>query len=112
VSEVTERVGEAEVLLGDTVVAKGSYSLVIEPPALDARRPHEGRRRARGTLRLEDGHTAHKAMAAPAVRVRLDRSVEVTVEVHLYVPGAAFVAFTCADGAVLDQLTQRPAITQ
>ena len=103
----TEKIGVAEVLVGDSVVGTGAYSVIIEQLAQNG--AYETRARARGTLRLQEGHTAHKAMAAPAVRVRLDKEIEVIVEVHLYVPGASFVAFTCSDEKALAHLTRRAA---
>jgi hypothetical protein len=111
VSDVTEKVGEVEVLLGESVVASGTYNLVIEPHPPGGRK-QESRRPARGTLRLREGHSAHRAMAAPTVRIRLDRAVDITVEVHLYVPGASFVAFTCDDCDALAQLGQSSAATE
>jgi hypothetical protein len=102
---LTEWLGVAEVLLDDSVLATGQYHLVLEHPD-EAGEPAAGPR-ARGTIRLDQGSGTHRAMSAPAVRIRLDHATELVAEVHLYVPGAGFVAFTCSDRCALQKLLDR-----
>jgi hypothetical protein len=106
-----EKIGVAEVLLNDRVVASGSYNLVL-PQSLGGERAGAGPKpvdqtTALGTIRLENGHLAAKAIGAPAIQVRLDHQEELLVDVYLYVPGAAFVAFTCSDMSALRKLLAR-----
>jgi hypothetical protein len=88
---IIEKTGVAEVLLPDHTIATGSYHVVIEPTAT----------LARGVLRLDDGQIAHTAMGARSVTVRFDKRVELPVSVHLYVPAAGFIAFTCPEASAL-----------
>ena len=88
---VIEKTGVAEVLLPDHTTATGSYHVVIEPSAT----------LARGVLRLDDGQIADTAMGARSVTVRFDKRVELPVSVHLFVPAAGFIAFTCPEASAL-----------
>ena len=40
-------------------------------------------------------------MGARSVTVRFDKRVELPVSVHLYVPAAGFLAFTCTEASAL-----------
>jgi hypothetical protein len=88
---IIEQTGLAEILLPDNTSATGSYHLVIEPSAT----------LAKGVLRLDDGQEAHTAMGARNVTIRFDKRVELPVSVHLYVPAAGFIAFTCPEASAL-----------
>ena len=88
---IIEKTGLAEILLPDNSSATGSYHVVIEPSAT----------LAKGVLRLDEGQAAHTAMGARSVRIRFDKRVELPVSVHLYVPGAGFIAFTCPEASAL-----------
>jgi hypothetical protein len=88
---IIEKSGLAEVLLPDNSSATGSYHLVIEPAATFAK----------GVVRLDQGQRAHTAMGARSVNIRFDQRVELKVSVHLYVPAAGFIAFTCAEASAI-----------
>ena len=40
-------------------------------------------------------------MGARSVSIRFDQRVELKVSVHLYVPAAGFIAFTCAEASAI-----------
>ena len=88
---IIEKTGLAEVLLPDSTRATGSYHLVVEPAAT----------LAKGVVRLDQGQQAHAAMGARSVSIRFDQRVELKVSVHLYVPAAGFIAFTCAEASAI-----------
>jgi hypothetical protein len=88
---VIQKSGIAEVLLPDNTTATGSYVVVFEPTATTAK----------GVLRLDDGQAAHTAMGPREVTMRFDRKMDLRVNVHLFVPAAGFIAFTCLEAQEL-----------
>jgi hypothetical protein len=89
---VIQKTGIAEVLLPDNTTATGSYVVVFEPSAT----------RAKGVLRLDDSQAAaHTAIAPRVVTVRFDGKTELRVNVHLFVPAAGFMVFTCLEAQEL-----------
>ena len=89
--QVIEKTGLAQVLLPDNRSATGSYHLVIEPTASFAK----------GVVRLDQGQQAHATLGARCVRIRFDQRVELQVSVHLYVPAAGLIAFTCTEASAI-----------
>ena len=88
---VIQKTGIAEVLLPDNTTATGSYVVIFEPAAT----------MAKGVLRLDEGQAAHTAMGPRTVTVRFDRRTELQVSIHLFVPAAGFIAFTCLEAQEL-----------
>jgi hypothetical protein len=88
---VIQKSGTAEALLPDDTTATGSYVVVFEPSATTAK----------GVLRLDDGQAVHMAMGPRVVTMRFDHRTELRVDVHLFVPAAGFIAFTCLEAQEL-----------
>ena len=113
-SALTEWAGLAEILLEGSILATGSCHLVVEKLRSQGA-PGQGEptqeilASARGTIRLDKGDRAHRAMDAGPVRVRLGGAIELRVDVHLYVPTARFLAFTCSDVTGIEGLLTRQA---
>ena len=110
-TDLTEWVGFAEILLGNSVLATGSCHLVVEKLRSRGATPegngHDVLTGARGTIRLDKGESVPGTVADGPVRIRLVGTVELMVDVHLLVPAAGFLAFTCSDVAGVERLLTR-----
>jgi hypothetical protein len=96
---VIQRTGAAEIILSGESVATGTYEVTLDQsvPTMGTAR----RTSAKGVIRLRFGDNAHRAMTGRTVRVRFDGTVELPVDVTLYVPAAGFIAFTCSEASGL-----------
>jgi len=97
--QIQQRVGEAEILLRGEAVASGPYELKLERAPLSlGGTPHLT---AKGYVRLETLQSLLWAARGRRIQIRLDRAIELDVEITLFIRAARYLAFACQDAAAL-----------